>query len=720
MKIGGILSMIALMAALASTATADAGSGKNTWALLVGVSKYQNPMIVSLSYPAVDAASIANALTDPTLGNLPADHVLLLADDKATGSAIQSSVDSFFKPRVKAGDEIVIFLAGHGVTKGVGAGAKAYFLPSDVKGLTTQALDDSAINLRTFANELGNLPASTFVAFVDACREDPTPGRAVKPNIMTDVDNDSLQIVPKEPSKTVSSVTFFACSVGERAYEDPAYAHGVFTYWILDGIQHAAVPRKPDGAVEMGTLASYVSTNVSRWARKKSATGDFEIDQTPEVVTSSLPDPVVLMRVSRDFPDDTINPLPPKLIVAAKPPSASVSVDGQAAGTGTIEKLLDKAGKHTIIAAAPGYLPAQQEVTTFPGYAQQFTVELAPAAIGASIAPAAQDPPDLYTQARAAEVRQEYEAAEAGYAATIAQFPQFTPAYESLAEVQRRQGRIGESVATLVDLVKNAGASAHAQSLLAQAYAEYAFRGTGASASPPRDGAGPNNLVPALQGNAADLAVNAARDAVATDPGLAEAQRGLGLALIASDHAGVNRAAALKALGLAVILDHADPVNHYALGFGIRYYARRIEDSASRMSELRRAVVEQQLALNDRPNYYEAHRELAYCYHLLNDVENAQRQYELANAYRAEATDGNEVAGVNCALAVLARENADNVPSKKAQLMAASKGYWSDAKDINPDLRKPLTTLKDAGLRAQVEPYLPDNLKNTIDWSDKN
>jgi len=691
----------------------------STWALVVGVSKYQNPMITGLKYPAVDATAISDVLTDPKLGHVPKAHVLLLADSAATSTAINGSVDTFFKPRVKDGDTVIVFLAGHGVTKGVGDTAKAYLLPTDVKGLTTQALDDSAVNLRTLAKHLGELPASNFVAFVDACREDPTPGRAVKPNTLTDVVSDSMQIAPTKSTRTVSSATFFTCSLGQRAYEDASYGHGVFTYWILDGIRRAAVPKAPDGAVEMGTLASYVGTNVATWARRASQNGDFEFDQTPEVLTSMLPDPLILMHVSRDFDDHTITPEPPKLIVAAMPAAASVSVDGVEVGNGTVEKVLGRAGKHTILTRATGYAPVTQEVDTFPGYAQQIKVELEPV-VGAGLAPVAT--PTVYTEARAAEEREEYEAAEAGYGVCIAQHPDFAPAYEALAELERRQGRNGDYCQTLVDLVAKAGSSAHNLAQLSLAYSQYAFQGFGASTDPALiDGKAPDPnsyYLPRSQSNAGDLALKAAKAAVAADGTLPEAERSLGLALVATDVDGNNRSAALKALGMAVILDHDDWANHYTLGFAIRYYARRDDDVDGRESDLKRAVVEQQLAVKSHGTY-EAYRELAYCDHLLGDIDGAQKAYEMANALRGAATDGNEVAGINCALAVLARVKADDKPSSKVGLMAASKGYWSDATDINPDLKKPLTTLKNAGLRDQVEKYLPDRFKNTIDWSSK-
>src|SRR6186997_789319 len=42
----------------------------NVWALLVGVSKYQNPAVVSLRFPATDATAIRDALVDRQLGGI--------------------------------------------------------------------------------------------------------------------------------------------------------------------------------------------------------------------------------------------------------------------------------------------------------------------------------------------------------------------------------------------------------------------------------------------------------------------------------------------------------------------------------------------------------------------------------------------------------------------------------------------------------------------------
>ena len=151
-----------------------------TWALLVGISRYQSPQISSLRFAADDAVAIQQALVDPEWGGLPADHVHLLVDEQATAAHITGAVDGFLKSRVAAGDHVIVFLAGHGVSKGVGLAARSFLLPANVKGLSTAALQSSAVDLRDLSNRLSQLPASQFVVFVDACREDPTPGRGVK------------------------------------------------------------------------------------------------------------------------------------------------------------------------------------------------------------------------------------------------------------------------------------------------------------------------------------------------------------------------------------------------------------------------------------------------------------------------------------------------------------------------------------------------------------
>jgi tetratricopeptide (TPR) repeat protein len=700
-------------------------TGKKTWALLVGISKYESSQIASLTYPASDIAAIADALKDPKLGNVPADHILMLTNEQATAANIKGAVDTFFKPNVKPGDQILIFLAGHGVAKGVGETAKGYLLPYDVRGLSTQALDASAVNLRDLSNQLSALPASQFVAFVDACREDPTPGRGVKGNVLTDVVANSMQIVPDNSAVTggpaASAATFFACSVGQRAYEDPKFQHGVFTHYILDGIENGPVPQKPNGAIDLGILAKFVTDGVTQWSKDQSASGDFEVDQTPDFVPSIVSKPVILMDVNRPYPETPIAAEPPTLVVSTFPQGADVQVDGKDIGAGTVQDALAGPGEHTIKASAPGYGLYEKTVDTLMGYPAILTVALPPAGRGLTAAndPENADVPDTYKRALDAEQHRETDVAEAGYDATIAAHPDFVPAYESLAALLRKSGRIGEYVGTLVDLNGQTTPSAHGLSLLAEAYAQYCLQGPGQSTGDSGGHKGSKDYpFPKSQKDAGDLGVKAANAAIALDGTLAEAQRSLGFALVAQDTKLKNERAATKAFAQAAFMDDKDAANHYGLGYCKRVYAQQIKDKDKMNAQLQDGVTELNKAIALRPTYYEAHRELAYCYHLMGDRPNAEKEYQVAASYRGQASDGDEVAGADCAMSALYRQDAQETsdPKKKQDYLAASDGFISDAKDISPNLKAALTILRQAGLSTSVEDYLPDNVRNLIDW----
>src|SRR6266511_1544067 len=102
--------------------------------------------------------------------------------------------------------------------------------------------------------KLSAFKASQFTVFYDACREDPFPGRGLKGNTLTDVTARILTLtptrLPESRTEPPTSVIFYACQIGERAYENAKLQHGVFTYYILRGLQELAA--RPDGGVDAG------------------------------------------------------------------------------------------------------------------------------------------------------------------------------------------------------------------------------------------------------------------------------------------------------------------------------------------------------------------------------------------------------------------------------------------------------------------------------------
>lgn len=74
-----------------------------------------------------------------------------------------------FYDKVKAGDELVVFYAGHGVQTERGA----YLLPADIEGDTASQVEKMSYGLNVMLEELERLKPRVSLVIVDACRDNP-------------------------------------------------------------------------------------------------------------------------------------------------------------------------------------------------------------------------------------------------------------------------------------------------------------------------------------------------------------------------------------------------------------------------------------------------------------------------------------------------------------------------------------------------------------------
>src|SRR5688572_19881889 len=316
------------------------GPNTNQWALLIGVGDYPGNT-VDLKYPGADARSIKDLLISSA--GFAEDHVRLLTDDgagetRATKQNIFGAIDQYLAPRVQPGHEIIIFLAGHGIADGVGAQAKSYFLSVDTDIQSKETVARTAIDMEELIRKVSALKASQFTLFYDACREDPSPGRGFKGNPLTDVTARILTMVPssvqQQRTEPATSVVFYACQIGERAFESQQLQHGIFTYYILRGLRELA--DRPDGRVEAGRLAGYLSENVRKWSLE--AKNPFGQNQNPTMVASDVRGPVLVARVlplSGNVPETTAVS---GIRLNTFPEGATISINGQQAGRGPFQK----------------------------------------------------------------------------------------------------------------------------------------------------------------------------------------------------------------------------------------------------------------------------------------------------------------------------------------------------------------------------------------------
>lgn len=210
--------------------------GRGTYAIVVGISRYQGPQSSQLDFADRDAQMIYKYLINPMGGAIPADHIRLLINGDATAAAIR---DAFAKVKSVRAERVVVFIASHGME----AGREAYIIATDTNPQNVVA---TAIPMGEINNDLTSELAGvkTVIAWIDACH--------------------SGHVVFNELDAPPNGVLFgFAASEPRKpSYEDPALGggHGIFS-WYLNEALTGAIPGRP--AARVYNLVDYVHDKVA-------------------------------------------------------------------------------------------------------------------------------------------------------------------------------------------------------------------------------------------------------------------------------------------------------------------------------------------------------------------------------------------------------------------------------------------------------------------------
>jgi formylglycine-generating enzyme required for sulfatase activity len=238
---------VGLLVSINAPQSAEPSQGKK-FALLVGVKHYDHSDFKILRYTENDVTDLAKLLQ--TNGY----EVVLLCDSvgaadekrKPNKANIEREMKSLLD-RCKRDDTVLLGFAGHGLQ--FAGQDDCYFCPLDAKPFKDKA--QSLLSLNMVYDEMRKSGAGAKLLLVDACRNDPSPDRG------RGIDNDNAPSPPKGIG------VLFSCSAGERAYEPDALKHGIFFYYVLEGLRgEAKDPR--DEEVTWDTLRAYVKKQVSR------------------------------------------------------------------------------------------------------------------------------------------------------------------------------------------------------------------------------------------------------------------------------------------------------------------------------------------------------------------------------------------------------------------------------------------------------------------------
>ena len=231
-------------------------------ALLVGINDYADLSIGSLEFSNEDIRGFYEILTSfGKKGYNKSDVTALLAEgaEKPTRNNTLSKLTHMSRA-ASTEDSILFYFSGHGLEKS----GRPYLLFADSYGNT---IEQTAIPTELIRKTMEESAARVKIMIIDACHSGAIKG--VKDSgKMSESFFESL-INPPE-----GFVVMTSCKLGEFSYEWKEKKHGVFSYYLLEGLRGMA-DKDNDKIIMITDVYRYCNENVTRWAFKNG------LEQTP-------------------------------------------------------------------------------------------------------------------------------------------------------------------------------------------------------------------------------------------------------------------------------------------------------------------------------------------------------------------------------------------------------------------------------------------------------
>lgn len=248
---------------------------KCSYAIIVGINAYEDPAIGDLRYAEADARAMANALTDPRTGLFAPENVILLTTD-AQDPHLRPTRPNVFEAltnmseRLSSQDRILFFFAGHGTTEE--KADDTYLLPQDAPLNTARY---QGLRLKgEILDILENCPAQKKIIIVDACHSGLR--KYVRGERDLELVSTGIQTALEAfENRGSGRVVFASSSRNQISHEDEDLGHGVFTYYLVEGLNSLATSptseadKDLDGHIEAGELFEYVAQRVESWCTAK-------------------------------------------------------------------------------------------------------------------------------------------------------------------------------------------------------------------------------------------------------------------------------------------------------------------------------------------------------------------------------------------------------------------------------------------------------------------
>jgi len=226
------------------------------WAIVIGINQYLNTR--NLNYAVNDAQAFKDYLKDYV--GIPDERIFYLANQEATKLKIESLLGTKIKQKASRDDTVIIFYAGHGAVEPDpsnldGDGFEKYLLPYDAN---LKDLYSTAISMNDIKTIFSRIFADRLIFIADTCYSGASGGRTI---MSTKTRANLSEKFYERISKGKGRVIISSCSANEISKEDDTLQHGIFSYYMLEGLRGQS-DQDGDGIITVSELFSYISRKV--------------------------------------------------------------------------------------------------------------------------------------------------------------------------------------------------------------------------------------------------------------------------------------------------------------------------------------------------------------------------------------------------------------------------------------------------------------------------
>jgi hypothetical protein len=144
---------------------------------------------------------------------------------------------------------------------------RVFLLTPNSDPYSTDTLDRTALSLERLQAALRQMSARNTVVILDACRSEYEAARGDKDNLLTEAFARGIGVMARDIStEAKAAAVLSACSQGERAYEWSAKGHGVFTYYLVEGLSQRSLGRDHD--LTVADLFAYTHDALCEWTKE--------------------------------------------------------------------------------------------------------------------------------------------------------------------------------------------------------------------------------------------------------------------------------------------------------------------------------------------------------------------------------------------------------------------------------------------------------------------